>query len=253
MLPVLQIGPLAVPLPGVVLLLSLWLGLTLAEKTAPRRGIPSAVIYNLVFYVLVVGIVSGYPEVFIAKPTDILTISPELLDAWSGVLGGLLAGVIYGRRQKLNLLVTLDALTPMAAVFMVGWSLSNAASGSAYGSPTDLPWKIELWGLPRHPVQIYAAALAGVVLMVLWPAPGLFEGHRYGLYFFTFLALSAVNRLILEAFRGDSYLLPGGLRSMQVLAWLTLAYSLWWIGKNGLRSDRTNDNDPILPETVQRL
>lgn len=251
MLPVLQIGPVALPLPGLVLLVSLWVGLTLAERAAPRWGISGAVIYNLVFYVLIAGVVGArlgyvlsYPEIFIANPAGILSFSPELLDPWSGALAGLLAGVIYGRRQKLDLLPTLDALTPMAAVFMIGWSLSNAASGAAYGSPTSLPWGIELWGLSRHPVQIYAAVAAVAVLIILWPSPSRFVDCHAGWYFFAFLAFSAFNRLFLEAFRGDSFMLPGGVRGMQVLAWIILAFCLWWLGKNAPESDRAGENHP---------
>ena len=52
-----------------------------------------------------------------------------------------------------------------------------------------------------------------------------------GLTFWAFSALSALSRLVLEAWRGDSEIIFGGLRLAQIAAWLLLALSLWAIGR----------------------
>jgi prolipoprotein diacylglyceryltransferase len=44
-----------------------------------------------------------------------------------------------------------------------------------------------------------------------------------GILFLNFIALTAGARLLLEAFRGDSTLVFGGLRLAQILAWIILA------------------------------
>jgi len=46
-----------------------------------------------------------------------------------------------------------------------------------------------------------------------------------------FLGLSAAARIFLEAFRGDSLFMLGGLRQAQIIAWLVLALCLWQLGK----------------------
>lgn len=48
-----------------------------------------------------------------------------------------------------------------------------------------------------------------------------------GRLFLVFLALTAGTRLFFEAFRGDSALIWGGIRTAQVIAWLVLAGALW--------------------------
>jgi prolipoprotein diacylglyceryltransferase len=48
-----------------------------------------------------------------------------------------------------------------------------------------------------------------------------------GITFLTFAALTAASRLFLEAFRGDSTLIFGGLRVAQVVAWIVLALALF--------------------------
>ena len=53
MLPILQVGPLAIQAPGLILLLGLWLGLALAERTAHYWGVPGKTLYNLAFMALI--------------------------------------------------------------------------------------------------------------------------------------------------------------------------------------------------------
>jgi prolipoprotein diacylglyceryltransferase len=59
---------------------------------------------------------------------------------------------------------------------------------------------------------------------------GLIWFHRTespsGIACLTFIALTAAARVFLEAFRGDSTLIFGGLRLEQVLAWIVLAVAL---------------------------
>jgi prolipoprotein diacylglyceryltransferase len=87
-----------------------------------------------------------------------------------------------------------------------------------------LPWALQLWGAERHPSQIYEIVAALLVfwivsrLKLLTPFPGFL--------ILTFLAVSAASRVFLEAFRGDSEIVFGGIRSMQLLGLFVLLLSL---------------------------
>ncbi len=237
MFPILQIGPLALQTPGLMYLLGLWFGLSLAEKFAPKRGVSADTLYNLVFTGLIAGILGArlgyvmqYPDAFLASPLSLVSLNPGLLDPFSGFAAALLAALVYGARKKLALWNTLDALTPFFAVFMIGAALANAASGAAFGMETSLPWGIDLWGAKRHPTQFYE--LAGAILILL--ALGSRSKDTFlsaGRLFLAFLALTAGARLFFEAFRGDSALILDGLRTAQVLAWLVLAGALWGLAR----------------------
>lgn len=237
MFPILQIGPLALQTPGLMYLLGLWFGLSLAEKFAPKRGVSADTLYNLVFTGLIAGILGArlgyvmqYPDAFLASPLSLVSLNPGLLDPFSGFAAALLAALVYGARKKLALWNTLDALTPFFAVFMIGAALANAASGAAFGMETSLPWGIDLWGAKRHPTQFYE--LAGAILILL--ALGSRSKDTFlsaGRLFLAFLALTAGARLFFEAFRGDSSLILDGLRTAQVLAWLVLAGALWGLAR----------------------
>jgi hypothetical protein len=60
------------------------------------------------------------------------------------------------------------------------------------------------------------------------------------------MALMAGAWLFIEAFRGDSVVLPNGVRVAQIAAWLVLAISLWGIGKLQMqeRSEGPGDMQP---------
>jgi len=236
MLPVLQIGPLALQTPGLILLAGIWFGLWLAERSAHRHGIEPSHLYNLALVALLSGLVGGrlfyvlfYPSAFAASPRSIFSLNPGLFDIWGAVLASLMAAFIYGSRKKLSFWPTLDALTPGLAVMTIAISLSNLASGNAFGAPTQLPWAIELWGALRHPSQVYEALAALDILAIVLFMQRSDKVKASGLLFLAFLGLSAGARLILEAFRGDSVLLPNGWRMMQISAWLLLSACLYLI------------------------
>jgi len=232
MLPILQIGPLALPVPSLSLILALWFGLSLSEKFAIKRGFSTESLYNLTFTGLVAGLLGArigyifqYPNAFIESPSSIISLNAGLSDPFAGFAVGLIAMLVYGQRTKLPFWNTLDVLTPLLATMSVGFAVSHIASGEAFGAETTLPWGINLWGATRHPTQIYEliTALAILALLGVWSkAPESLAGSL----FLAFMALTAGSRLFLEAFRGDSLVILGGLRAAQVIAWLVLAGAL---------------------------
>lgn len=215
----------------VLLLAALWVGLALAEKRAERNNISRDSLNNLVYYSLFGYILGGrllYAlanySVFLESPLSLFSPNIDLFDPLAALVTALIAGSIYGSRQRLPLWYTLDALTPLFAALAIGLSLSHLAAGTAFGSPTHLPWGIDLWNATRHPTQVYELLTSFLVFGFIWfrktHAPP-------GTIFLTFTALTAASRLFLEAFRGDSMLIFGDLRLTQVIAWIVLAVALF--------------------------
>jgi prolipoprotein diacylglyceryltransferase len=256
-LPILQLGPLAIQAPGLVLLLGLWVGLSLAEKQARRLGPAAAepgapaprltpdALYNLSLVGLLSGVVAArlayalrFTAAYRADPLGLLALTPATLAPVEGVLAGLLAMLVYGARRRLPLGPTLDALAPALAVLGVALGLAHLASGDAFGAPTSVPWRIYLWDDYRHPTQIYEVLGACLILGVWWsrtrsrpsavanPPPG-----GSGRHFVWVVLLSALARLFVEAFRGDSALTVYGLRLAQLYAWLILAACLYALSR----------------------
>jgi len=240
MFPVIQIGPLALQAPGLLLMLGLWLGLTVSEKWARHFKVSINQMYNLVFIALIAGIIGARLSyalqnlpVFLASPLSLFSLNPGLLDPLGGLAIALLAAWVYGSRKNSLSWTMMDALSGLFAVMMTAVGLSTLASGKAFGMETTLPWGIDLWGATRHPTQIYISLAGLLILGILWPRSGDADSalRLPGVTFLGFAALSSGALLFIEGFRGDSLTLPNGIRLIQILAWLVLAVSLWALGK----------------------
>lgn len=174
MFPIINIGPLALQAAGLILLLSFFFGVWLTGKFASGLCTNLDAIENSLLIGLIAGILGariGFllqnPNIFIANPLSLLSLTPSMLDASFGVLVGILTAFILAQKKNLPLWPTLDTLTPFLILIFAGIHLANYANGNAYGIPTDLPWGVELWNAVRHPVQLYALSLAGVLLIWL--------------------------------------------------------------------------------------
>lgn len=231
MFPILQLGPLALRLPGLFLLMGVWVGTSLIDREAPRHKVSSEALNKLVLYGLIGGIVGArlayalrYLPVYAQDPLSLLALNPATLAPWGGAFAAAIVVLVVGQKRRLPWWPSVDALTPSLAAFSVSVGVAHLSSGDAFGAPTSVPWAIELWGAKRHPSQVYEIAAALLVLLAVWklrrtPADP-------GFPFLSWLALAAGSRLFLEAFRGDSVIVLGTLRSAQLISLAVLAASL---------------------------
>jgi phosphatidylglycerol---prolipoprotein diacylglyceryl transferase len=215
----------------ILVFIAIWAGLSLAEKQSERHGVSKDQLNNIAFYSLFGYIIGGRVlfalaniSAFTQSPLSIISPNPNLFDPTSGLITAILVAFIYGQRQKLQLWQTLDALTPLFAILAIGLSLSHLAAGTAFGSPTTLPWGIELWNATRHPTQIYELLASLLIFGLVWSRK---SDSPPGILVLNFAALTAGSRLIFEAFHGDSTLILGGIRLTQITTWITLAVVLF--------------------------
>ncbi len=239
--PVIHIGPVVVQLPGLIVIFGFGAALWVAARGAKTFGLKDDDVYNPGFYAAVAGILGArvwyvltHWTAFAGDPLGIVSLNLSTLDATGGWGVGVSVGALYAWRNKLLTARWLDALTPGAAFLLAAVSLSNLFSGEAYGTPSTLPWAIELWDMERHPTQIYemlamlATLLVLLVMLRRHPKPGTAT--------LLFLALYSAQRVFLEAFRADSLLLPGGWRAAQVVGLVALGISLVSLSRRSEKS-----------------
>jgi len=219
----------------ILVVIAIWIGAWLADKRADRHAISPNALEKITFYPLLAYVLGGRLlyvveniQGFIQSPRDIFSLNLELFDSWGGLGVALVTAFVIMNRENLSLWPVLDALTPIFAVGLIGFSLANVASGHAFGSETALPWAIDLWGASRHPSQLYAALASFLTFVLLWFQKA---DTPPGVHFLTFSALTSGWMLFLEAFRGDSLLVFAGLRVTQIVAWLVLALSLFLLDR----------------------
>jgi phosphatidylglycerol---prolipoprotein diacylglyceryl transferase len=231
MLPVLQIGPFALQAYPLSLLLAAWAGLAVGARVATRLGIDGDHIYNAGFAALLAGLIFGrlghviaFWSAYSAQPLDIIGLNPRAFALWAALPAALAAAAWYSHRHHLPWVTVLDAAGPgllaAAAVLDVG----NLLAGQAAGAPTSLPWAINLWGVARHPSQVYELIAALVALAAaIWVLR-----HAYwpGRVIWTAILGYSLGRWLLEPFREASATLPGGFRTVQVLGLLAAGVAL---------------------------
>lgn len=210
----------------ILLIVATWLGLTLAEKRTEQHNISKDDLNNITFYGMIAFVLGGRLtyilqniSAFTKSPLDIISINPDLFDPIGALAIAFIVVFAYAQRKQLPLWNILDALTLFFAVIAIGLGLSHLAAGTAFGTPTEVPWGINLWNATRHPTQLYDAIASSLILVLLW----LFKPKlRPGILFLFFIALTAFSQLITQTFRADTTFIFNGVRQPQVLAWVTL-------------------------------
>ncbi len=208
-----RIGPLAVRWYGLMYLLGFVAAWFIIRALARRRSLPLTAegLSDLLFYAIVGVILGGRlgyvlfynPGYYLQHPLASFAIWEGGMSFHGGLLGVVVAAIVFCRRRGLPTLLTGDILVTASTIGLGLGRLGNFINGELWGRVTDVPWGMVFPGggpLPRHPSQLYEALLEGVVLFaVLW----LLHRRRVaaGIPFFTFFLLYGVFRFTVEFFR----------------------------------------------------
>jgi len=159
------------------------------------------------------------------QPARILRIWDGGMSFHGGLLGILIAGALVARSMGMPVLTLWDMGAVGAPVGFAAGRVANFINGELWGRVTDVPWGVVFPGagpLPRHPSQLYEAALEGVVLLVLmlvlaWRLPPRPRGELIG----WLLTLYGVFRIAIESVRE-----PDAQLSFLAGGWLTMGMVL---------------------------
>jgi len=153
----------------------------LAQPGAPmaRRHADDLVFYSSLGIILGgrLGYVLFYNLGFyLENPLDILKLWDGGMSFHGGVIGTSLGILYLARKQGLPWLRIHDYVACCVPFGLFFGRLANFVNGELWGSETTVPWGIRfleatsagpLLGQPRHPSQLYEAALEGLVLMAI--------------------------------------------------------------------------------------
>ncbi len=145
---------------------------------------------------------------FMENPLDIFAVWKGGMSFHGGLLGMIVATILFCKKKKINLYMVSDMLCVVAPIGLFLGRLANFANGELYGRIThNVPWAIifPMGGdFPRHPSQLYEGLWEGLFLFVVlnwiwWKIPK--YRNRYGFTAGLFFCLYAVGRFVLEMFR----------------------------------------------------
>ena len=165
-------------------------------------------------------------DLYRSDPIRILYIWEGGLAIYGGIIGALIAVIIYCKVKKIKVMNMLDlgALGLLIGQCIGRWG--NFVNGEAYGTATDLPWRMEIFDVESlsriavHPTFLYESLwnLLGFVLLHFRSKHRKFSGE----IFFLYVAWYGLGRGFIEGLRTDSlYFMDTGLRVSQFLGFAT--------------------------------
>jgi phosphatidylglycerol:prolipoprotein diacylglycerol transferase len=161
---------------------------------------------------IIIGGRTGYvlfynPVFFIHHPAEIFELWKGGMSFHGGFLGCVAAVMIFARRNNIPILSLGDIVTAVGPIGLFLGRLANFINSELWGRPADssVPWAMIFPNggpVPRHPSQLYEAALEGIVLFtILAVMIRMGALKRRGLILGSFIAIYGIARIVGEFFR----------------------------------------------------
>lgn len=176
-----EIGPLAVRWYALAYIAGVVLGYFYIKKLNAKNTAPLMTpkqLEDLMFWAIV-GIMLGgrlgyaffyNTQYYLSHPLEILAIWQGGMSFHGGLLGVIVAFYWFARRQNIPYLRLMDVVACAAPLGLLFGRLANFINGELFGRISDVPWAMVFphgGPMPRHPSQLYEAALEGLLLFVL--------------------------------------------------------------------------------------
>lgn len=238
------IGPVAIRWYALAYLFGVILGagygyLLLRNERLWHKGtppFPAKDIWDFAFWAMlaiVIGGRTGYVlfynlPYYLQNPLEIINTLDGGMSYHGGMVGLMLAAILFTRSKGGNWLSSLDLLGAVATIGIFLGRIANFINAELYGAPTTLPWGVVFPTDPlqvaRHPSQLYEGALEGLLLfLIIRIATHVFYALRKpGLVAGIFAIGYALSRILVEFVRLPDqqlgYLYGGWLTMGQVLS-----------------------------------
>ncbi len=175
-----QLGPLKVHWYGVMYLIGFGLAwwLALRRSKQPDAIFTEEQVSDIIFYSalgVVLGGRLGYVlfydlSTYMATPSLIFQVWQGGMSFHGGFIGVAIAMWLYARKLNVRFFEMTDFIAPLVPLGLFTGRIGNFINGELWGRPTDLPWGMifpHVDNIPRHPSQLYQAALEGLVLFII--------------------------------------------------------------------------------------
>lgn len=242
----LELGFLTLHYYALSILVGILVAVYLTRKRYVARGGASSEISDLALYLIPTGIIGGRiyhvltsPDAYFGKdghPIDALKIWQGGMGIWGAVLFGTLAAFLYFRvGERIGTFkIFADSVAPGLLIAQGIGRFGNWFNGELFGSPTRLPWGLEIPMEKRplgfetfstfHPTFLYEALWCFICAAILIKSNWL-NRRKSGELFVAYIALYSLGRLWIEMLRIDSAHLILGIRLNVWVAFICLTLS----------------------------
>ena len=104
------------------------------------------------------------PEYYLNNLTDTLKIWQGGMSFHGGLIGVIIASVLYAKKNNQSVFIFTDLISLVAPIGIFFGRIANFINSELYGFETNIPWAvqfIQVDNLYRHPSQLYEAFFEG--------------------------------------------------------------------------------------------
>ncbi len=154
-----------------------------------------------------------------------------------GLIGVATALYLFCRKRKLNMFAVGDLIAAATPIGLFFGRIANFINGELWGKPTNVPWAMVFpraeTAQPRHPSQLYEAALEGILLfLILQLCIRRFRlQERPGLVTAIFFAGYGAARFFVEFFRDSESMIYGWFSmgmALSIPMWIIAGFFFWY-------------------------
>lgn len=229
-----SVGPLYLRWYGLLIASAVLVGLTVAQRLAQSRQLNPDLVGDLLVW-LIVGAIPGARLYYVLFQWNYYSQHPDqILAIWRGgiaihgaIMGGTLAAILFSRVKHCSFWRLADVVAPSLVLGQAIGRWGNFFNSEAFGSPTDLPWKLLIPPDRRpvgfesvsyyHPTFLYESLWDLMVFGLLMALFFRFPKAKRGTLFLVYAIAYSCGRFWIEALRTDS-LMVGPLKMAQVVS-----------------------------------
>ncbi|GBF82908.1 prolipoprotein diacylglyceryl transferase [Aphanothece sacrum] len=242
-----ELGPIVIRWYGFLIASAVLIGVTLSQWLAKYRHVNPDLIGDLVIWLVIAAIPCArlYYVIFewqeyAQRPGDIIAIWKGGIAIHGAILGGTLATIIFARIHKTSVWQLADLVVPSVALGQTIGRWGNFFNSEAFGSPTNLPWKLYIPISNRpvtylnyeyfHPTFLYESIwnflVFGLLLVLFFAGLRSAKKIKVGTLALVYLVAYSFGRFWIEGLRTDSLML-GPLRIAQVISLIMMGLGVW--------------------------
>ncbi len=220
-----SLGDYDVKMYGVVMFCAILLGTFVSVLIAKKysKDVDIEILYDFFPLMIISGILFARLY-YVVLNIDYYFYHPmEIPALWHGgisihgaILGGVLAGIFYFKKNKLPLLPYADVITYGLVLAQAIGRWGNFFNSEAFGTPCNLPWKLYISPQYRpieyssyeyfHPTFLYESLWCLLVFVILFFFVRKNKKCSDGVVFYSYFILYSIGRFIIEGIRTDSVL-----------------------------------------------
>ena len=218
----LYLGSVHIRFYGLLMAMAVLVGFFIASWYAPKFGIEKKDVEAALPWVVVFGFLGArlYYVVFswneFPSLLDVVQVWKGGLSIYGGVIGGILGMFVYVRRRGVRFMTFLDLFATALPLGMSIGRWGNFFNQEAFGTPTNLPWKMYiepahrpfqyLFNMYFHPTFLYESLWdICVFFILLYLLYSLKVGVSPGRLAGSGLILYSLGRFFIESLRVDSF------------------------------------------------